>query len=92
MKRYLSPVILDEAPKIQIPILLEKKDYLVINERYLADEENQLSLAVGQRVKHNIFGSGTVVDVDLIKAAHLVKFDNIDTPRSISFRAKLEKD
>lgn len=40
---------------------------------------------------HSIFGSGTVVDVDLIKAAHLVKFDNIDTPRSISFRAKLEK-
>lgn len=31
VKRYLSPIILDEAPKIQIPILLEKKDYLVIN-------------------------------------------------------------
>ncbi len=31
VKRYLSPVILDEAPKIQIPILLEKEDYLVIN-------------------------------------------------------------
>mgnify|MGYP000760258428 FL=1 len=73
-------------------MIIETKDYLVINERYLADEENQLSLDVGQRVKHNIFGSGTVVDVDLIKAAHLVKFDNIDTPRSISFRAKLEKD
>lgn len=31
VKRYLSPVILDEAPKIQIPILLEKEDYLIIN-------------------------------------------------------------
>ncbi|MEI6774484.1 MAG: S4 domain-containing protein [bacterium] len=29
--RYLSPIILDEAPKIDIPILLEKKDYLIIN-------------------------------------------------------------
>lgn len=88
----IEPALLDYTQKPQEGLIIETKDYLVINERYLADEENQLSLAVGQRVKHNIFGSGTVVDVDLIKAAHLVKFDNIDTQRSISFRAKLEKD
>lgn len=88
----IEPALLDYTQKPQEGLIRETKDYLVINERYLADEENQLSLAVGQRVKHNIFGSGTVVDVDLINAAHLVKFDNIDTPRSISFRAKLEKD
>lgn len=88
----IEPALLDYTQKPQEGLIRETKDYLVINERYLADEENQSSLAVGQRVKHSIFGSGTVVDVDLIKAAHLVKFDNIYTPRSISFRAKLEKD
>lgn len=31
VSRYLSPVVLDEAPHIQIPIVLEKEDYLVIN-------------------------------------------------------------
>lgn len=87
----IEPALLDYTQKPQEGLIRETKDYIVINERYLADEENQSSLAVGQRVKHSIFGSGTVVDVDLIKAAHLVKFDNIDTPRSISFRAKLEK-
>jgi hypothetical protein len=87
----IEPALLDYTQKPQEGLIRETKDYLVINERYLADEENQSSLAVGQRVKHSIFGSGTVVDVDLIKVAHLVKFDNIDTPRSISFRAKLEK-
>lgn len=87
----IEPALLDYTQKPQEGLIIETKDYLVINERYLADEENQSSLAVGQRVKHSIFGSGTVVDVDLIKAAHLVKFDNIYTPRSISFRAKLEK-
>lgn len=87
----IEPALLDYTQKPQEGLIRETKDYLVINERYLADEENQSSLAVGQRVKHSIFASGTVVDVDLIKAAHLVKFDNIDTPRSISFRAKLEK-
>jgi len=31
LQRYLSPVLLDEAPVIDIPIVLEKDDYLVIN-------------------------------------------------------------
>lgn len=31
LKRYLSPVILEEAPQIQIPIILEKEDYIIIN-------------------------------------------------------------
>jgi len=31
LSRYLSPVILDEAPNIQIPVILEKEDYLIIN-------------------------------------------------------------
>lgn len=31
LQRYLSPVILEEAPKIDLPIILEKEDYLVVN-------------------------------------------------------------
>jgi len=31
LSRYLSPIILDETPDIDIPIVLEKPDYLVIN-------------------------------------------------------------
>ncbi len=31
LERYLSPVILEEAPNIDIPIMLEKEDYLIIN-------------------------------------------------------------
>ena len=31
LERYLSPVILDETPNINIPIIKEEKDYLVIN-------------------------------------------------------------
>lgn len=96
--RYPSRFLLDIDPNLlvytqplQEGLIRETKDYLVVNERYLADEETRSSLTVGQRVKHSIFGCGTVVDVDLLKAAHLVKFDDIDTPRSISFKAKLEK-
>jgi 23S rRNA-/tRNA-specific pseudouridylate synthase len=31
VSRYLSTVILDEAPDIKIPIILEKEDYLIVN-------------------------------------------------------------
>lgn len=31
VSRYLSPVLLDEAPDIKIPVVLEKDDYLIIN-------------------------------------------------------------
>ena len=47
-------------------------------------------LPVGQRVRHFVFGLGRVLDVDLNRGAHLVQFDDMETPRRISFRAKLE--
>ena len=31
LERYLSPIILEEAPKIDLPVVLEKEDFLVIN-------------------------------------------------------------
>ena len=31
LERYLSPVILEEAPNIEIPIILEKEDYIIIH-------------------------------------------------------------
>ena len=35
--------------------------------------------------------AGTVLAVDQDKGAHVVQFDGMDTPRQISFRAKLER-
>ena len=48
-------------------------------------------MPVGQRVKHNLFGAGTVQAVDMDAGAHVVQFDTMATPRKISFRAKLER-
>ena len=49
------------------------------------------TLPLGVRVSHFVFGAGTVVGIDTDRGAYLVQFDSIDTPRSISFRAKLER-
>ena len=31
LERYLSPIILDEAEKIDIPIIREEEDYIILN-------------------------------------------------------------
>ena len=57
-----------------------------------AEGERQAAQArfeIGQRVRHEILGLGTVVGVDEKKGAHLVQFDAMRTPRAIAFRAKL---
>lgn len=92
--RFLLDIDQDLLSYTQEPqegLIAETRDYVALSERYLTDDDNQKTFVVGQRVSHSIFGCGTVVDVDLIKAAHLVQFDTIDTPRKISFKAKLEK-
>ena len=58
---------------------------------YLALDDGDGTLPIGQRVRHAVFGEGTVLDVDLNKGAHVIQFDGMGTPRSISLRAKLEK-
>ena len=54
-------------------------------------KNEQKLFEIGQSVKHSIFGTGTIIDTDNSKSAYIIQFDNIDTPRAISFRAKLEK-
>lgn len=49
-------------------------------------------MPVGQRVRHAVFGPGTIQEVDRDRSAYVVAFDGMDTPRSISFRAKMERE
>ena len=44
----------------------------------------------GDRVRHAVFGEGTVIAIDEEKGATVVRFDALDTPRSIAFRVALE--
>ena len=57
--------------------------------RELGVERLDMALATHFHRDH-IGGLGRVLDVDLNRGAHLVQFDDMETPRRISFRAKLE--
>ncbi len=96
--RYPSRFLLDIDQKLlhftQEPpegLIREVRSYVESSQRYLPEDDSSIILPTGQRVRHAVFGDGTVLDVDLDKAAHLVQFDEMDTPRKISFRARLEK-
>ena len=96
-QRYPSRFVLDIDPDLltftkppQQSLLRQARDYIDSSLRRLPMDEADSTLPVGQRVRHAMFGPGTVLGVDLDKGAHLVKFDDMETPRMISFRAKLE--
>lgn len=95
--RYPSRFLLDIDPSLitltQQPkdsLIAEAKDYIEISHRYLTEDADRKTLPVGQRIRHVVFGLGTVVDIDFDKAAYVIQFDDIDTTRNISFRVKLE--
>lgn len=72
-------------------LIKEAEDYIELSRKYLPDSESDIVFPVGQRVRHAVFGTGTVTDVDRDRGAHVIQFDSLDTPRRISFRVKMER-
>ena len=87
----IDPGLLTFTRQPEESLVREAKSWIAIRERCLTDEEDAAVLREGQRVRHKLFGEGTVLGVDPERKAHIVQFDELDTPRSISFRARLEK-
>ena len=79
--------LIEFTPRLAGSLLKEANDYISRSERLLASA-SEGRFPVGQRVRHFIFGEGTVEAVE--PDAYLVKFDELDTARRISFRVKLE--
>lgn len=97
--RYPSRFLLDISPELlcyteepQEGLIREARGYIESSQRYLPEDDSAIIFPVGQRVKHFMFGLGTVLDVDMEKGTHVVQFDEMETPRRISFKAKLEKE
>lgn len=72
-------------------LIKEARDYIELSRKYMPDSESDVVFPVGQRIRHAVFGAGTVTDVDRDRGAHVIQFDSMDTPRRISFRVKMER-
>ncbi len=96
--RYPSRFILDIDPNLltftrepQEGLVEEALRYIRTTTRSLPETRQEMYFPVGTRVRHSMFGEGTVLELDTDRSAHVVKFDSMPTPRTISFRARLER-
>lgn len=87
----IDPELLSFTKKPRDGLVAEARRYIDMNDAALVGGETAPAFAVGDRVGHTVFGNGTVIGLDAENRACLVKFDELDTPRKISYRAKLEK-
>jgi len=96
--RYPSRFILDIDQNLleydrkpEEGLIKEAREYIELSSRCLLTDEAPSHYPIGQKILHKIFGPGTIVDVDTEKSAYAILFDGMETPRTISFRVKLEK-
>ena len=71
-------------------LIAEARAYIQASEKYLPEKLAANAFPVGTRVRHAVFGAGTVVALDPDRQAHVIRFDVMPTPRAISFKARLE--
>jgi DNA helicase-2/ATP-dependent DNA helicase PcrA len=45
---------------------------------------------VGKRVRHSVFGSGTIIGVPKDRDGYIIQFDTVPTPRTLGISAKLD--
>ncbi len=95
--RYPSRFILDIDPDCLVilgapeeGLIRETREYIRLTERLMRADAGREVFAEGQRVRHAVFGDGTVMAVDNERMAYRIKFDDMPTERSITFRVKLK--
>jgi DNA helicase-2/ATP-dependent DNA helicase PcrA len=72
-------------------LIADAREYISHSERFLPERAAESAFPVGTRVRHAIMGEGTVEALDTEKSAYLIRFDCMETPRAISFKARLER-
>lgn len=94
--RYPSRFLLDidqscieYAVPPQEGLIRETKDYIRLSEKWIDEEERPAAFTAGQRVRHPVFGEGTIEETDMERKAYRIRFDGMETARSISFKAKI---
>lgn len=86
----IDPAALEFSDKPADDKLDEARNAYALTDRWIADMAQQALHPVGSRVRHRAFGEGKVLGIDEQKRAYVIAFDGLETPRSISFRVKLE--
>ncbi|WP_033169418.1 ATP-dependent helicase [Selenomonas sp. ND2010] len=89
----LDDALLEYARPVAESMRQDAKAYIRDMDRRMAQASapKKAAFAKGDKVMHRIMGDGEILDINSEKGAYVIKFADIDTPREISFKAKLEK-
>lgn len=55
------------------------------------DASSGIRFERGDRIRHRVFGEGTVEEVEEAEQSYTIHFDGMTTARKIAFRVKMEK-
>ena len=85
--------LLEYAKPVAESVQKDAWDYIRGMEKRMEQEQTvkKAAFAKGDKVLHRIMGEGEILDINTDKGAYVIKFEDIETPREISFKAKLEK-
>ena len=95
--RYPSRFLLDVGEehmemvkKPEAGLIADARNHILRSEQILPDNLREKMLKPGTRVRHTYLGNGTILETDAEKGQYRIRFDGLPTPRTLSFRAKVE--
>lgn len=83
--------LLDFTEKPDEEMMAGVRKFIENEARHLKGAMKTDLLEVGQKIEHAILGKGTVVDVNYDNESYVIKFDEIETQREISYKINLKK-
>ena len=96
--RYPSRFLLEIDPQLlelthppREGLIREAREAIAMADTRLNGEARVALFCPGDRVRHEILGTGTVLSVDEEREAYQLRFDGMNTERRISFRVRLER-
>lgn len=96
--RYPSRFILDIDQKFleyvkkpEDTLIAETQNYIHYSNRYLDGYVTEQTFQVGDKIIHNVFGQGRIKSILSDRNAYMIKFEQIETPRIISFRVPIKR-
>ena len=97
MPRYPSRFVLDIDPDLvdfdtplEDSLVKDARAYMRARDRQLERAQEAPVFPAGTRVRHAVFGAGTIASYDAERHAYEIQFDDMETSRTVNARVKLE--
>ena len=71
--------------------LIDDANDFIINSENNMNTNNNIKFNAGDKIIHKSFGTGRIIEVDITNSSYVIKFDDSETYRNISFSMQLEK-